>query len=112
MTFNVNLEMTDHIAQITLVGELDANATPAFREKINEAAAKNVKCLVLHMDQLTYMASAGLRVLIFAKQRMGRHAQLYLIGTQDTVKETLELTGFHYSLTMLDEYDIDHLDCA
>ena len=62
------------------------------------------------MDQLTFMASAGLRVLVFAKQRMGTGVDLYVVGAQAAVMETLEMTGFHYSVIMLTEYDATEIE--
>jgi anti-anti-sigma factor len=106
MAFNVTLEMTDKgIAKITLFGELDASVAPAFRTEIENAAAQQAKRLVLLMQGLEYMASAGLRVLIFAKQKMGGDVDIYVIGAQDLVMETIQMTGFHHSVIALDEYD-------
>ena len=61
------------------------------------------------MDDLTFMASAGLRVLVFAKQKMPSDVDLYIVGAHDAVKETITMTGFHYSCTMLDSYDAPSL---
>jgi anti-anti-sigma factor len=49
------------------------------------------------------MASAGLRVLIFAKQKMGTAAEILLVGAQEGVLQTIKLTGFHQSIVLLDE---------
>ncbi len=93
------------IAKITLVGELDASVAPSFRDQIEEAAAQHAKKLVLLLETLDYMSSAGLRTLVFAKQKMGAQVKIYLIGTQEQVVEPIRQTGFHYSVIMLDTYD-------
>lgn len=103
MAFTTSLETTENAAKITLSGELDANAAPEFKAKIEEAATQNLQRLVLLMKDLEYMASAGLRVLIFAKQKMGKDVEMYLVGVQDGVKDTLQKTGFHHSVVLLDE---------
>ena len=71
MSFSVTSESKNGIAQFTLVGELDAAAAGEFKAAIEQAAASQPKRVVLIMNELTYMASAGLRTLVFAKQKMG-----------------------------------------
>ena len=111
MAFNVTLEMTDKgIAKIALSGELDGSVAPDFKAEVENAAEKKSKRLVLLMQDLEYMASAGLRVLIFAKQKMGRDVDIYVVGAQETVMETIEMTGFHHSVIVLDEYDAAEIE--
>lgn len=110
MIFKATLEMRDSIALIKLSGELDAATAPQFREKVEEAAAKQAKRLVLLMDDLTYMASAGLRVMIFAKQTLGPDVDLYLVGAHDSVADTIEMTGFHQGVILRDEYDAAEIE--
>ena len=105
MIFEATLEMRGSIALITLVGELDAATAPQFRKKVEEAAAKQARRLVLIMNGLEYMASAGLRVMIFAKQTLGPGADLYIIGAHDSVADTIEMTGFHQGVILRDSYD-------
>ena len=105
MAFNAILETENSIAKITLSGDLDAKTASVFKEKIEEIAGQNVKCLVLIVHDLKYMASAGLRVLVFAKQKMGANIDLYVVGAQKLVKETIKRSGFHHSVIMVDEYE-------
>ena len=81
-----------------------------FRDAVEAASAESPKRLVLEMTELSYMASAGLRVLIFAKQKMGSDVDIYVIGVQEAVNETITMTGFNYSVIMLDEYDADEIE--
>lgn len=109
MAFDTRPEIRDRIAKITLSGALDANATPAFRAEIEKAALQQPKCLVLIMQDLEYIASAGLRALIFAKQKMGAGIEMYAVAPQEQVMETFKMTGFHYSIQILDTYDHDKI---
>jgi len=105
MALEVTLQTSEDIAQITLVGELDASTATVFKDKVEEAAKLNPQRLVLMMQGLEYMASAGLRVLIFAKQKMGTDVKIYMVGTQETVLDTITKTGFDQSVYLVDEYD-------
>ena len=105
MALELNTEMRDNIAIITLAGELDAASAIDFRNAVDTAAGDDPKKLVLMMEALTFMASAGLRVLVFAKQKMSSDVDLFIVGAHDAVKETITMTGFQYSCIMLDEYD-------
>ncbi len=111
MAFNATLEMIEKsIAKITLSGELDASAAPILKTEVENAASQGAKRLVLLMENLDYMASAGLRVLIFAKQKMGADVDVYVVGAQDMVKDTIEKTGFHHSVVMMESYDPDRIE--
>lgn len=110
MAFNATLETSDGIARITLSGELDASAAPLFREEVERAAAQQPKRLVLLMQELEYIASAGLRVLIYVKQKMGSEVDIYVIGAQEQVMDTFQKTGFDRSVIALDSYDAAEIE--
>lgn len=104
MAFDAKLVMNENVAMITLSGSLDAAAAPRFKEVIEEAAGQTPTRLVLLMNELEFLASAGLRVLIFAKQKMGANVDIYVVGSQGPVLGTLEMSGFHHSVYIQDTY--------
>lgn len=104
MAFSSTLETTNGVAKIKLDGELDASVAPQFKADVDRAAQTSPKRLVLLMQDLEYMSSAGLRVLIAAKQRMGQHVDIYIVGAQESIIETLQLTGFHQGVIIQDSY--------
>jgi anti-anti-sigma factor len=104
MAFNVTNKAEGNNAFITLSGELDAASAPQFKSAIETAATEHPANLVLMMQDLSYIASAGLRVLIFAKQKLGPQVSLYVIGAQPQVVDTLQKTGFDRSCIMQETY--------
>jgi anti-anti-sigma factor len=105
MAFSVAFKMLDDgTAEISLVGELDASVANEFKGEVEKAVAEKAKRLVLIMKDLEFMSSAGLRVLVFAKQKMGADVDIYVIGAQDPVRDTIEMTGFQHSVIMQDEF--------
>lgn len=104
MPFEAVLEMTDTgVAKIALSGELDAASAPQFRDAVERAAQQRAKRLILQMEGLEFMASAGLRVLIFAKQKMGHNVDVYVVKARDPIVETIRMTGFHHSIVLVDD---------
>ena len=104
MTFSVSSEITNGVAKFVLSGELDAGSAGVFRTEIEKVAAEGPKRLVLLAKDLTFMASAGLRVLIFAKQKLGTEVPIYIVSPQEPIIDTLEKTGFHHSVYIVPEY--------
>jgi anti-anti-sigma factor len=101
-----SLEMTANgVAKITLSGKLDASNAGEFQELINQAAAKGIKRLALLLEGLTFMASAGLRTLVFAKQKLGSSVDIYVVAAQEQVVDTIKMTGLEYAVIMVDSYD-------
>lgn len=106
MSFDASLDMTQNgVARITLSGKLDANTAQQFQQLIEQAIANKAKRLALLLGGLTFMASAGLRMLVFAKQKLGSTVDIYVVEAQEQVVETIEMTGLNYSVTMIDSYD-------
>ncbi|MEN9270150.1 MAG: STAS domain-containing protein [Thermostichales cyanobacterium HHBFW_bins_127] len=104
MAFSVHFIMDENTAKVTLEGELDAASAPSFRREIEKAAQQQPGRLVLFLQGLEFMASAGLRVLIFAKQKMGADVEVYAVAPQPGIRETLEKTGFEKSVIIVDNY--------
>jgi anti-anti-sigma factor len=106
MALDSRFEMLDKgIAKITLVGELDGGTAGVFQKEVEKAVSGKARRLVLVLSGLSYMASAGLRVLVFAKQKMEPGVDIYVVGTQPPVMDTITKTGMHHSVVALPSYD-------
>jgi len=104
MALDISVAQSPDEAIIKLSGELGAGAAPQFREAVEKVAEAKPKRLVFLMGELEFMASAGLRVLIFARQKMGVSVSLYVIGSHGPVLNTLTMSGFHHSVHLQDTY--------
>lgn len=103
MAFTVSSSVADGVARLVMTGELDAASAGAFKSEIEKVAGGAPTKLVLVMNDLTFMASAGLRVLIFAKQKLGAKCSVYMVRPQNPIRETLSVTGFDQSVYVVDE---------
>jgi anti-anti-sigma factor len=103
MSFTASLSRNGGTAVITLEGELDTQTAPLFRDEVERAAEGDVDQLVLDMTKLSYLSSAGLRGLVFARQKMADAVRIVLVGVNDSVEQTIRLVGFHRSVVFSDE---------
>ena len=78
---------------IKLVGRLDTTTAPALDKTINEDVA-DAKHLVLDLEKLEYISSAGLRVLLGAQKKMQKIGSMKVTNVCEEVMEVFEMTGF------------------
>lgn len=94
MALQINPSLTGSTARLELVGELDGKIAPAVRDAVDKLLAGSPHALILEVAELTFMSSAGLRVLIFAKQKQPS-LKIYVVKPQAPVIDTLRKTGFY-----------------
>jgi anti-anti-sigma factor len=102
MSFSTVLADNGRSAVITLAGELDALSAPALREEVERASSEQLERLILDMSGVSYLSSAGLRTLVFARQKMADDVRIVLVGANDVVERTIRLVGFQYSVEFSD----------
>lgn len=102
MPFDTRLTRNGTTVVIELEGELDATTAVAFRQEVDRAAEGDVSQLVLDMTKLTYLSSAGLRGLVFARQKMDDNISIVLVQVSDEVERTIRMVGFHHSVIFSD----------
>jgi len=91
---NTVFEMQDDTLIAKPVGELDTETSPAFEEELLKKMA-GVKHIVIDLEQVDYVSSAGLRVFLVAQQRVQKEdADLKLIHVNGNIMEVLEIVGF------------------
>ena len=97
------------IATITLAGRLDGATSPRFLADIQKVVLSQPAKLVLDLKDLEFMASAGLRVLIIARQKLPK-VPIFAVSPQEPVKDAIEISGFHQGMTVLDHYDAEKIE--
>ena len=80
--------------EITLEGELNTHSAPELDAKFQEIK-DSVSSIDIYMERLTYITSAGLRILLAMEQEMEqKEGSLVLHGVNSEIMEVLEITGF------------------
>ena len=78
---------------IKVSGRLDTTTAPELEESIRENL-EGTEALVLDFENLDYISSAGLRVLLSAQKIMNRQGNMVIKNANEEVMEIFEVTGF------------------
>lgn len=88
-------EKQDHIHVFKLSGRLDSKTSPDFETKIVQAIEGGSHFFVIDFENLEYLSSAGLRVLLKATKALkGTEGRLVLCSMADYIREVFEISGF------------------
>lgn len=91
---NIDLVKQGNEGELMMIGELDVNTAPSA-ENIMLEAVNRFDRVILNMERVTYVSSAGLRAMKRANIQMRRKGgTLVLKSVTKPVMEVLELTGF------------------
>ena len=84
---------------VVLSGRLDTTTAPQLEAEL-KASLDGITELILDFQNLEYLSSAGLRVLLAAQKVMNRQGTMTVMHVSDTVHEIFEVTGFIDILTI------------
>lgn len=83
-----------------LEGRLDTTTAPQLEAELKDALP-GVTDLTIDMNQLEYISSAGLRVLLSAQKTMNKQGEMKITGVSDVIMEIFEVTGFSDILSIV-----------
>ena len=80
---------------IAFEGNLDTNTSPEAESKINELIDAGKQKLLVNFEQLNFISSAGLRVLLaMVKKLNASRGDLRICALNATVQEVFDISGF------------------
>ena len=89
----IKKEVNGTTLTVSLIGQLDLAASGNLKKELDDAL-KGTKEVIFDLSELTYVASAGLRVLFMTQKRMAKQGSMKLIHVRSEVLKILELTRF------------------
>ena len=84
---------------IKLAGRLDTITAPTLDKTISEDIAQE-KNLILDLEELEYISSAGLRVLLSAQKKFQKLGYMKVTNVCEEIMSVFEMTGFSDILTI------------
>ncbi|MFI3172971.1 MAG: STAS domain-containing protein [Eubacteriales bacterium] len=95
----ITKQIEDSKAILTLEGRLDTSTAPEF-ESVVKNTITDISELYLEFENLEYISSVGLRILLMAQKTMNKRGKMVVKNANETVKEIFEVTGFNTILTL------------
>lgn len=91
----ISLEYRDGIAILSLKGRLDAEGAREFEQFLNTHLQQSERTPVIGMDDVEYLSSAGIRILLDLEKKMkAKNGRILISGIQPYPLSVLKMTGF------------------
>ena len=90
---NINKNTEGNKLTLVLEGRLDTTTAPELEAVVKNELA-DVENLVFDFDELEYVSSAGLRVLLSAQKIMNKKGEMLIKNVSEDIMEVFEVTGF------------------
>ena len=107
----MRFDYIDNALTLYLVGEINSATAPTIDREIDGIIAKKkITSLVLDFDEVTYLSSAGLRIVLRLKQKYG---EVSIVNASLEVYDVLSMTGFTTMMTVqrkLAEIDVSNAE--
>lgn len=88
---------------VDMSGKLDTGTSGEASDQLVKIVQGDIKQIVLNLDKLDYVSSAGLRIILrTSKLLQGGRGELKLCHANGVVKEVLETSGFNSLLKVYD----------
>lgn len=97
----MNITKTEEGKKLTIAlsGKLDTTTAPELESCIDECI-DGFDEIVLDLQELDYMSSAGLRVVLKTQKAMDKKGGMKIKNVNDEIMEVFEITGFLEFLTI------------
>ncbi|MBI2684285.1 MAG: STAS domain-containing protein [Actinobacteria bacterium] len=97
------IDRTNAIVTLALTGEFDIASRDAFNVTMAEIESTSPRAIVVNVQDLTFIDSTGVRVLLEANRRaVGKDRSFAVLNGSGPAHTTLQLVGLGEIVTMID----------
>jgi len=97
----INIREVNGVNIVEFTGNLDTNTAPEAENRINGLLDGGASKILVSFENLNYISSAGLRVLLAtAKKMMASGGSLKICSLNNTVQEVFDISGFSTILSL------------
>jgi len=92
----IEVKNLDHVKIVILTGDLNANTSGEAETKINQLIMGGNRKLIIDLENLNYISSAGLRIFLASNKLIRKmNGEIRICTLNPTVKEVFEISGFN-----------------
>jgi anti-anti-sigma factor len=100
--FEVTIEQRPNAVHVVLIGELDISTAQRLEDDLRRVEAERPELIALDLQQLSFMDSTGLRLLITADSRARDEGRrLVIVQGNEMVQRVMRLTRLDERLTIV-----------
>ena len=96
---NITTQKNNGSLTVSIEGRLDTATSPELDAEL-KAQFPEITELIIDMEKLEYLSSAGLGVLLSAQKIMNKQGSMTVKNVNETIMEIFEITGFSDILTI------------
>jgi anti-sigma B factor antagonist len=102
--FDVQIEQRGDAVHVVMSGELDISTAQRLEDDLKRVEADKPATTVLDLQQLSFMDSTGLRLLIMADSRArAEDRRLVIVQGNEMVQRVMRLTRLDERLTIVED---------
>ncbi len=99
-----SVENRDGFAVLAVGGDIDLATAPSFEKAIDDALAENPPGLIIDLTEVSFLASAGLQLLVATHNRIDKSTDFAVVANGPATSRPIQLTDldkvFHLYSTM------------
>ena len=97
----IKLKQENEATVADLIGRIDTNTSADFQKQLEEYYTKEGFSLILDFENLDFVSSAGLRVLLLIQKKANAlKGKMVIKNVKPEIQEVFEMTGFSGILTI------------
>ncbi len=95
ISMEINQTNIDNVPIVSVSGRIDGTTYKDLETLLNELIDQNKSEIILDLEEVVYISSVGLRVLLSALKKVRPNkGDVKLVSLQPFVREVFEITGF------------------
>jgi anti-sigma B factor antagonist len=90
---------------LSVGGEIDLATAPSFEEAIAAVLADDPPALIIDLSEVTFLASAGLQLLVETQERIGESVAFAVVAEGPATSRPIQLTNLDKIFAVYSEFD-------